>query len=217
MKKAFTLAEVLITLGIIGVVAAISIPQLITNYQKKVTATKLKQTYSLINQAFKISIINNGNVDNWTYSSINEYTSTFWSPYLKFVKFCKTPFECGYKNNFPWYCRNANKNSLCVIYWYPWQTNSTYARNMLILANNSYILFNYNNKDIYIDINGPSEPNEFGKDFFALEINSNSVSTAGYLDNQATITANCSPNGQKDKCLTKIMRDGWEIKDDYPW
>ena len=38
--KAFTLAEILITLGIIGVVAAMTIPTLITNYQKKQTVTK---------------------------------------------------------------------------------------------------------------------------------------------------------------------------------
>lgn len=35
MKKAFTLAEVLITLGIIGVVAALTIPTLVNNYRKK--------------------------------------------------------------------------------------------------------------------------------------------------------------------------------------
>lgn len=35
--KAFTLAEVLITLGIIGVVAALTIPGLITNFQKRET------------------------------------------------------------------------------------------------------------------------------------------------------------------------------------
>ncbi len=39
-RKGFTLAEVLITLGIIGVVAAITIPSLITNYQKTVTSFK---------------------------------------------------------------------------------------------------------------------------------------------------------------------------------
>ena len=47
-KRAFTLAEVLITLGIIGVVAALTLPSLISNYQKKVTAAKLKQTYSIL-------------------------------------------------------------------------------------------------------------------------------------------------------------------------
>lgn len=43
MKKvfAFTLAEVLITLGIIGIVAAMTIPTLINNYQKKITVTRL--------------------------------------------------------------------------------------------------------------------------------------------------------------------------------
>lgn len=49
-KKAFTLAEVLITLGIIGVVAAITIPGLITKYQKLATVVKLKKVYSQLNQ-----------------------------------------------------------------------------------------------------------------------------------------------------------------------
>lgn len=41
--KAFTLAETLITIGIIGVVAAMTIPILIKNYKAQVTATKLKK------------------------------------------------------------------------------------------------------------------------------------------------------------------------------
>ena len=40
MKKAFTLAEVLITLGIVGVIAAITIPGLMTAYRKKVIETR---------------------------------------------------------------------------------------------------------------------------------------------------------------------------------
>lgn len=44
-KRGFTLAEVLITLGIIGVVAAITIPALISNYQISVNKTKLKKLY----------------------------------------------------------------------------------------------------------------------------------------------------------------------------
>ena len=49
--SAFTLAEVLITLGIIGVVATLTLPTLITNYKNKEYATRAKRTYSLINQA----------------------------------------------------------------------------------------------------------------------------------------------------------------------
>lgn len=53
MKKGFTLAEVLITLGIIGVVAALTIPTLITNYQKKQYALALKKFYTTTKQALE--------------------------------------------------------------------------------------------------------------------------------------------------------------------
>ena len=52
MKKAFTLAEVLITLGIIGVVAAMTMPSLIQNYQKKVYVNQLKKSVVTIDNAF---------------------------------------------------------------------------------------------------------------------------------------------------------------------
>ena len=51
MNKAFTLAEVLITLGIIGIVAAMTLPALIANHNKKVIETRLKAFYSTMNQA----------------------------------------------------------------------------------------------------------------------------------------------------------------------
>jgi len=47
---AFTLAEVLITLGIIGVVAALTIPTLVNNYQKTQYITGLKKAYTQFNQ-----------------------------------------------------------------------------------------------------------------------------------------------------------------------
>ena len=53
LLKAFTLAEVLITLGIIGVVAAITMPMLIANYQKTVIVNQLKKSYSMWNQVFQ--------------------------------------------------------------------------------------------------------------------------------------------------------------------
>ena len=52
----FTLAEVLITLGIIGVVAAMTIPTLINNYKEKVIVYKLPEIYSILDQAYKMSV-----------------------------------------------------------------------------------------------------------------------------------------------------------------
>ena len=51
----FTLAEVLITLGIIGVVAAMTIPNLIQHYSQEATVNKLKKTISVLNQAYRLS------------------------------------------------------------------------------------------------------------------------------------------------------------------
>ena len=59
-KIAFTLAEVLITLGIIGVVAAMTMPALIGNYQKKQTVSALQKAYTTLAQAVKLSELSNG-------------------------------------------------------------------------------------------------------------------------------------------------------------
>ena len=53
--RGFTLAEVLITLGIIGVVAALTLPALIQKNNNKVVETRLMKFYSAINQAVKMA------------------------------------------------------------------------------------------------------------------------------------------------------------------
>ena len=51
-KKSFTLAEVLVTLGIIGVIAAMTIPSLIKSFEEKSNNTKAKKAYSAISSAW---------------------------------------------------------------------------------------------------------------------------------------------------------------------
>ncbi len=65
MKKGFTLAEVLITLGIIGVVAAMTLPTLIQNHRKHEVETKLAKIYSVVNQAIKLSTVEYGEPQYW--------------------------------------------------------------------------------------------------------------------------------------------------------
>lgn len=62
---AFTLAEVLITLGIIGVVAALTINPLVANYRKQVIEVRLAKFYSTINQALKFAENDYGSMDTW--------------------------------------------------------------------------------------------------------------------------------------------------------
>lgn len=68
-RYAFTLAEVLITLGIIGVVAAMTMPALIANYKEKEVITKAKKDYSLLMQAFSLAQADSG--------TLNDYSTLF--------------------------------------------------------------------------------------------------------------------------------------------
>ena len=52
---AFTLAEVLITIGVIGVVAAITLPSLITKSRKVMVENRLKDTYSILANATRLA------------------------------------------------------------------------------------------------------------------------------------------------------------------
>ena len=83
-QAAFTLAEVLITLGIIGVVAAMTMPVLIQNQQKITTESKVKKFYSVINQAVKMSEAENGSYEFWDYPEKDntEDTKAFFNKYF---------------------------------------------------------------------------------------------------------------------------------------
>ena len=59
-KDGFTLAEVLITLGIIGVVAALTMPSLIAHYKDKVLKNQLKKSLSVVNQAIRAGMAKEG-------------------------------------------------------------------------------------------------------------------------------------------------------------
>lgn len=61
----FTLAEVLITLAIIGVAAAMTIPNLLSQYRKKIVETRLAKFYSVINQVIIMSEVDNGPKEFW--------------------------------------------------------------------------------------------------------------------------------------------------------
>ena len=103
-RVAFTLAEVLITLAIIGVVAAMTIPTLVSSYKKKIVETRLVKVYSTFNQAIKMSETENGPLTTWdvieeareydeenqsyviTQSNIVDWYDKYIAPYIKTAK-----------------------------------------------------------------------------------------------------------------------------------
>ena len=106
----FTLAEVLITLGIIGVVAAMTIPNLISNHRKNIVETRMAKFYSVINQAIRRSEADNGPVAHWDKlilddikdenneiigktTNTKEWFNKYLKPYLNVKKFVETDAE----------------------------------------------------------------------------------------------------------------------------
>lgn len=83
----FTLAEVLITLGIIGVVAAITIPTLNQRNFEKQTVSKLRETQSIISQAVRMAEQEYGDVDGWGLTGADSKSAIIIAdklkPYLK--------------------------------------------------------------------------------------------------------------------------------------
>ena len=92
-KNAFTLSEVLITLGIIGVVAALTMPPLITKNREKETVTRLKKAYSALQQAFLGAAAEDGSPDNWGMGNMYDENShiimaNHFKPYMKVLTDC---------------------------------------------------------------------------------------------------------------------------------
>ena len=177
-KKAFTLAEVLITLGVIGVVAAMTMPTVIKKYQEQVTVNKVKKIYSTLNQAFMLSVKDNGyayewNVNNYASSTSAKQITGYLKPYLKISKDCGTKSGClGYKEKVN--LLNGNKHTV------NYDTKSNYYK--IILSDGSYLAIRANDGvycslnatsicgSIFFDVNGGKMPNTVGKDIFDFVI-----------------------------------------------
>lgn len=118
--KAFTLAEALITLGIIGVISTITIPNLISTYRVKIIESRLKSTFSILSQSIKLAEAEHEECTGWdqVYSGAT-YVYPFMKKYfLPFVKYANegigTNISCPFDNNFAPYFQLMNGTTICL-------------------------------------------------------------------------------------------------------
>lgn len=183
---AFTLAEVIIVLGIIGIIAAMTIPTVIQNIKTQQTISALKKNYSTFSQAYTLAIQDNGSPDSWDIST-NTALINILSPYLKIIKNCGLGTGCFPPNTTYQYLRGGD---------YEDYDSASDGRAKLILADGSSIALNsYNNLctsrkgsgaslqntcgSIIVDINGFKGPNQFGIDLFNYYFTKYGVVPAG--------------------------------------
>ena len=182
-KAAFTLAEVLITLGIIGVVAALTMPALIANYQKQVWVTQLKKEYSTWSQAFQKILADEGverlsDTQLWAKlddSYCNAYTSELDSGCIDFLtalqKYIK--FEIPSKREIDDTGHMPEERFIIKMYdgaiSRAWQFESRSARKtpaqIETIKSFGGSMFSYIGT-IQIDVNGDKKPNIDGRDLF---------------------------------------------------
>lgn len=242
-KEGFTLAEVLITLGVIGIIAALTIPTLVQNYQKNQTLTQLKSVYSMLNNALDMSKPDNGtNVNNWYVPSDSEANASTYFAENYLLPYLKTSSTCG--TNTSGNCLHrigylTNKTSPTKTFYNISGTSNQYS---FILLNGAIVCVHvFNMADtavgnsrvtIYVDVNGKKQPNIMGNDVFLIELGG-FTSTADknkfwpyaynvdYTRNDYLTGDpgnNCDKvNGNGNRCFALIMRDNWQIADDYPW
>ena len=186
-NAAFTLAEVLITLGIIGVVAAMTLPAVINNTQNKQLETGLKKAYSTINQALLLYQNENG-----VPISITELKPAELKPIL--MKYLKTVRDCGLgTTDVDTACIPNNKyidapekqkhiyktyNGQNDIGYYSFDDGQFVINDgMLVLINNAgggVVQGADTNVFISVDVNGYNKrPNRLGQDLFMFQINEN--------------------------------------------
>ena len=89
-KKGFTLAEILITIGIIGVIAVITLTGIYQKYQASVVETRLQKFYADMNNVIRLSEFENGDKTSWETSNVDTMWDTYFAPYIKDKKkLCK--------------------------------------------------------------------------------------------------------------------------------
>ena len=194
-KIAFTLAEVLITVGIIGVVAAMTIPSLIQSYKEKATVTAVKQSYSIFAQALKMVTIDNPDLSALTDSSLSakENSQIMFkeiSKHIKKVKSCDVDKKCMGNT----YYLNLNNEKVSN-----WDTYNNLVTGVLANGTSFWILSlpaSISGEETYagqigIDINGNKRPNKFGVDFFWFTFNKNGELFAGRGEGTGGISWNC--------------------------
>ena len=179
-KNGFTMAEVLITIGIIGLVAALTLPALINNNRNKALEAAFKKNYSAISQALNMYYAQNG--ERLTPEYVNSHEL---KPIL--MKYMNVLHDCGWgaensqealsKTCIPTNYTDTSKNS--KVYKNFNGTNpiqlAKFDDGQFVLNDGSLILLengdNQNNLYISVDVNGYlKNPNRLGWDLFVFQI-----------------------------------------------
>ncbi len=217
-KQGFTLAEVLVTLGIIGVVSAMTVPTLMQNHQRKVYVTQLQKVYTELSQAAKRAITDNNaiSLDETKYNRNHANgAKNFLHDYFNVVNDCGTDLTPCFGDSY------TSINGTAFVLQQPVTVVS--------LASGAAISVFYNGfayekgyhgyLQMQVDVNGAEGPNIIGRDLFYMDLYSDGK-VAEYYDVSAydserieeIFASDCQAGvNYGNGCLSKIIQDGWTM------
>ena len=170
----FTLAEVLITLGIIGVVAAMTIPNLISNYQDKVLETRYKKAKNILINGYKLMMAKEQVFDVKDLSMLTRCgdMNCFFDKHRDIFKILRDSASSDMSTAFaeeytvPNSKENFDLNNILSMGMPTFQT--TDGMSYLLLPDTESLFF-------YTDLNGDNKPNIVNEDFFLFSLSGNAV------------------------------------------
>lgn len=196
LRPAFSLAEVLTALGIIGVVAAMTIPTLMQNVQQNQWKQAWKKEYSTISQIYE-QIKQDEGGDLSAYFAVNNGTKPI---VVKMGDYLSSVESCGTGGNYNYVCGDPLNSLLSNFYLtlsgqYIDSNNLNFGQ--YILKDGAQIYFRTWDAGwllAWVDVNGASKkPNTLGKDLFGITITKDKVMPMGAVGTGSENTCNSTP------------------------
>ena len=205
--SAFTLAEVLITLGIIGVVAALTLPSLIQRNIEKQRVVQLKKAYSELSQAYNLAVEEFGSPTEWGMGRMYEEKSHYimasnMKKYLKLSEDCVDMPDSEAKR----VCGQEDKIGKLYFQNEIIQTTVKRYGRAVILSDGTTVTFRvYSGQcnhqygaaknvcgSIAVDVNGSKYPNQSGEDQFSFFFTKDKLVPAGIKGSSLTFERACN-------------------------
>jgi len=216
--NAFTLAEVLLTLAIIGVVAALTIPAVITKVTKDQYVVGLKKAYNTLKAVEREAIQEHGPMENWTWSTGDDPTADFekyFLPHFDVLKNCGATTEegcfaeeltvlsgnsAGYSVNTAGYYKIITSDGMSWAYGKTGSTTPLWSRGWF-----------------YVDVNGLKGPNRWGRDIFTFHVFPSNLGIkpdGSYYEDGKTpmltsdVDSDCNTSSFGWYCAAKVLSEG---------
>ena len=205
IKYGFTLAEVLITLVIVGVIAALTIPSVINNTKKQEFVAGVKKAYSSLAQATNKIMTDEGlpraDIGGWATS--DDAVLDLYKKYLGAKDCPLSSCLSQYSTTGP---KGISGNSTSRDLWNT-ERGLLLADGMQLVVGHTNSQCNYGSNggkcfEIFVDINGQKRPNQYGRDVFVFAVNENGFGIS--------TTNDCDPSLSGSvgwACSAKVLRE----------